>query len=278
MTYDNAQAAGSVSKELRIKMHAMYDHFPDCHPVEGLPYIECYSDTYVSECVAPGKNNIALLLEPKSMIGQAYEYVKAHHDYFAYIFTHDSELLKLPNAKFFLWCNLWLQSDEKKDKSISLCTSYKNWCPLHNARLELAKYYEKTSQVDVYYGDWNNPSIPTIEPRTYLSRYKYSIVIENDIDDYWFTEKILNCFGTKTVPIYVGATKIHEFFNPDGIIRVDNWEDIPKIINNLDLDREYETRKEAIEDNYRRAEKYKTGWKERFFSDYDEILEELANE
>lgn len=257
-----------------INMHALYDHFPELKPK---PIIECYADTFVKECTTAGKN-IALLLEPRSLIGEAYEYVERNADKFRYIFTHDSNILKLPNAKFFLWCNLWLQSDEKKDKSISLCTSYKNWCPLHNARLELAKYYEKTSQVDVYYGDWNNPSIPTIEARTYLSRYKYSIVIENDIDDYWFTEKILNCFGTKTVPIYVGATKIHEFFNPDGIIRVDNWEDIPQIINNLDLDREYETRKEAIEDNYRRAEKYITGWKERFFSDYDEILEELANE
>lgn len=278
MTYDNAQAAGSASEELRIKMYAMYDHFPDCHPVEGLPYIECYSDTYVSECVAPAKNNIALLLEPKSMIGQAYEYVKAHHDYFAYIFTHDSEFLKLPNARYLNWADVWLTTDSVKSKGVSLCTSPKNWCPLHNARLALYKQLKDSGLVDCYYGDWNNPAIPNIEAKDYLEHYKMSIIIENDIDDYWFTEKILNCFSTKTVPIYVGAPKIGELFNPDGIIQVEDWHKIPELVKNMDIWQEYTKRLEAINDNFVRVKVYEMKWKDRFFRDYGYMLEGLQNE
>ena len=58
----------------------------------------------------------------------------------------------------------------------------------------------------------------------------------------------MNCFSTKTVPIYYGATKILDIFNPDGIIFVDNWKDIPQIVDNLDIDTEYTKRLEAIRD------------------------------
>ncbi len=261
---------------IKIKMHAMYDHFPDHNPAENEPYIDCYSDTYVKECKAPG-NNIALLLEPRSMIGEAYDYVFEHETYFKYIFTHDSKLLTLPQAKMFVWCDVWLQTDLLKSKGISLVTSYKNWCPLHNARLELADYYKNRPEVDVYYGDWNNPNIPTVDASEYLSPYKYSIIIENDIDDFWYTEKILNCFSTKTVPIYLGARKIYQLFNADGIIEVKDWHDIPRIIEHLNIDEAYANRQVAIEDNYERVKPYKVKWKERFFGDYEKLLEEMLN-
>ena len=260
---------------IRIKMHAMYDHFPDHNPVEGEPFIDCYSDTYVEQCKGPG-NNIALLLEPRSMIGPAYKYVAAHPDYFRYIFTHDSYLLNLPQSRMLNWSDVWLTTDSPKTKGISLVTSPKDWCPLHHARLELYNYFKDRPEVDCFYGDWNNSEIPNIQPQDYLENYKFSIIIENDLDDYWYTEKILNCFSTKTVPIYVGAGKIDEIFNGNGLIWAD-CEDIPFIVEDLDLDYAYEFRKEAIEDNFKRVEPWKTPWKERFFRDYGDLLEEMMN-
>lgn len=262
---------------IKLKMHAMYDHFPDLTPKEGEKYIDCYSDTYVTECTAPG-NNIALMLEPRSMIGDAYNYVYQHHDYFKWIFTHDSVLLSYNNAKLFTWGDVWLDTDSEKTKGISLCTSYKNWCPLHNARLELANYYKNRPEVDVFFGDWNNPSIPQVEAKDYLEHYKFSIIIENDVDDYWYTEKILNCFATKTVPIYLGARKIFHLFNDSGIITVNDWHDIPRVVEYLNrepqnLETAYTRRLKAIEDNYRAVEPYKVKWKERFLRDNKRLLE-----
>lgn len=262
---------------LKIKMHAMYDHFPDHNPDPGEPHIDCYSDTYVEQCTTQGKN-IALLLEPASMIGPAYRYVMDHLELFRYVFTHEAQLLRMPNTYYLNWADVWLQTDSEKNKGISLCTSYKDWCELHKARLTLAKHYEGSGVVDVYYGDWNNPRIPNIPAQDYLEHYKYSIIIENDIDDLWFTEKILNCFATKTIPIYVGAPKIGELFNPYGIIQVSDWHDIPDIISNLDIDTEYIRRLDAINDNYKRIKPYQTPWKTRFFNDYGALLEDLQNE
>ena len=49
---------------IRLKMHAMYDHFPELNPKDGEPFIDCFADSHVFECDGPGKN-IALLLEPR---------------------------------------------------------------------------------------------------------------------------------------------------------------------------------------------------------------------
>lgn len=264
---------------VKIKMYAMYDHFPEHNPVEGEPYIDCYADTYVRNCINDG-NNIALLLEPRSMIWDAYDYVLTHYKQFKYIFTHDSQLLRLPNAKMLNWADVWLTTDSPKTKGISLVTSPKDWCPLHHARLELYNYFKEHGGVDVFYGDWNNPEIANIKPQDYLEHYKFSIIIENDIDDFWFTEKILNCFSTKTVPIYVGARKINELFNEKGICQLDDWLDVPAFIdfiNKTGLDCFYLAMQEAIEDNFKRVEPWKTPWKERFFRDYGDLLEDMMH-
>lgn len=262
---------------IRIKMHALYDHFPDLHPVPNEPFIDCYSDHKIAECTEYRKNNIAMLFEPKSLLPNAYDFAMEHGDRFGLIFTHDSELLKLPNARMLLWADVWHTSDCEKTKDISIVSSPKNWCPLHKARLELAKQFQGSDKVDVFMGDWNNPNTPNYSAKDYLDQYRFSIVIENDLDDYWFTEKILNCFATKTVPIYVGASRIGDVFNSAGIIQVDNWKAIPEIVRALNIEHEYNTRLDAINDNYERVKAYEKPWKQRFIEDYRHLLEEVQN-
>lgn len=260
---------------IKLKMHAMYDHFPEHNPKEGERYLDCFADMHVQNCTGPG-NNIALLLEPRSMIAPAYEYVAMHPEYFKLIFTHDSKLLSYPQARYLNWADVWLTTDSEKDKWISLCTSFKDWCPLHKARLLLAKAYENDKDVDVFYGDWNNPEVPQVPAKDYLEHYKFSIIVENDSDELWFTEKLLNCFSTKTVPIYIGASKIGDLFNSDGIIQVGSPYDIPSVVNNL-KDSSYTDRLDAINDNYELVKPYKVPWKERFFRDYEKLMEDVLN-
>jgi hypothetical protein len=218
-------------------------------------------------------DGIAFLFEPRSMIGPAYDYVEQYSDNFTLIFTHDSRILEKPNAYFFNWANVWYTSDSPKTKGISLVSSWKDWCPLHKARLSLAKLFDMSKKVDVY-GTWNEYGNPELKVpvKDYLENYKFSIVIENDIDDLWFTEKILNCFSTKTVPIYLGARKIGDVFNEKGIIRVNDWMEIPDVVNNLDID-SYDSYLPYIEDNFERVKEYTIPWDERFFKAYTDVIE-----
>lgn len=267
---------------ISFKEHHTYGpgFFQDRCPA-GQNDIDVFYDLAVQDCIKENANRqIAILLEPKSMIKDAYLFVGAHPDYFRYIFTHDSFLLQFDHARELNWGNVWLTTDSPKTKGISICTSYKNWCPLHNARLEIAKYYENRPEVDVFYGDWDTKPI---DAKDYLEQYKFSLIIENDIDDYWYTEKILNCFATKTIPIYVGARRISERFNPIGIFQLKDWNDIYSMVEllcNTGLDSFYynEAIQEAIEDNFYRVVPYKISWKDRFLHDYGKLLEDMTHE
>ncbi len=63
----------------------------------------------------------------------------------------------------------------------------------------------------------------------------------------------------KTVPIYLGASEIDKFFNPDGIIKIKKGDDIEKILKQC-TQKEYENRLDAIEENYNLAKKYGHFW------------------
>lgn len=265
---------------VKIKIHAMYDHFPDRTPQEGERYIDMYCDSHISECPEGSSHAVAMLLEPRSMIGSAYDFVDFHPERFKAIFTHDSKLLRLENAHYLNWGDVWCTTDSEKTKGISIVSSWKDWCPLHKARLELAKYYDihPFLGVDCFGSFRDGERDKWDDVRLAHEHYKFAIVIENDRDELWYTEKILNCFANKVVPIYVGATKIHEVFNIEGIIYALDWHDIPQIVKGLDIDREYASRQQAIEDNFRRVEPYKIPWKQRFFNQYESLLEDILND
>lgn len=262
---------------VRVKMTALYDHFPDHAPVDGEPFLNFYADTYVKE-VKFSEKAIAMLLEPRALIPDAYEYVEQHSGAFKYIFTHDSKILKLPNAWMLNWADVWCTTDSEKTKGISLVSSWKNWCPLHNARLTLAQTLDGSPYVDCYGSFRRGDKDRWDDVRLAHEEYKFAVVIENDIDDFWFTEKLLNCFANKVVPIYVGATRIGELFNEDGIIRVNDWRDIPELVKTLDVDKTYEMMLPDVCDNFHRVEPYKTPWKERFWKTYGHMLEEYQDE
>ena len=88
-----------------------------------------------------------------------------------------------------------------------------------------------------------------------LRDYRYNICIENAQEAYLFTEIIICAFANQTIPIYLGATKIGDFFNTDGIIQIDTKSDIKKVLKECTKE-EYERRLPAILDNYERVKKF----------------------
>lgn len=100
-------------------------------------------------------------------------------------------------------------------------------------------------------GVWCNITEP-------FQRYRYSIVIENDITKYYFSEKITNCFISQTIPIYIGATGISEIFNPDGIIEIslDDLDNLSEILKQCTPE-EYERRLPAVLDNFERVQQFR---------------------
>ena len=83
----------------------------------------------------------------------------------------------------------------------------------------------------------------------------FGVAIENFSHRGFFTEKILDCFLLKTIPIYWGCTNISDFFNKEGIIEFGNTDDFIYISNALDKEY-YLSRKDIIEENYQKSLQY----------------------
>lgn len=219
----------------------------------------------------PKEKKVALMVEPRSFIPEAYEYLEEHYNEFKYIFTFDDRLLKLPNAKKTIYGTYWCTSDEEKTKGVSMICSEKAFLEGHKKRQEIARILYNEGLADVM-GKWNGGEyIDTLDA---LKDYKFSVAMENDLQDYYFTEKICNCFANKVVPIYYGARKIGEYFDISGIIYVENRDEIPEIIRNLDIDKEYKKRKKAIDKNYELVKKFEK-YDNNFYETYKKEIEEM---
>jgi len=92
---------------------------------------------------------------------------------------------------------------------------------------------------------------------TGLSDYRFSIVIENTKQNFYFTEKLLDCFVTGTVPIYWGCPSIDKFFDKNGIISFNNMDDLNDILNNI-TEETYLKMIKSVENNFNISMKYKT--------------------
>ena len=219
----------------------------------------------------PREKKIALMIEPRVFIPKAYEYIEKHYNEYKYVFTFDDELLKLPNAKPIVYGTCWSESDSKKTKGVSMICPEKTFLEGHRKRHEIAHILDREGLADVM-GRWNGGAyIDNIEA---YRDYKFNVAMENDKQGYYFTEKLCTCFSNKVVPIYYGAYKINEFFDMDGVIYVEDRDKIPDIIRNLDIDKEYEKRKKAIDKNYELVKEFKS-FDDYFYKKYKKEIEEM---
>jgi hypothetical protein len=83
----------------------------------------------------------------------------------------------------------------------------------------------------------------------------FSIVVENIKTDYYFTEKIIDCFRTGTIPIYWGCPSIGDFFDKNGIITFNTELELLEIIKNLKSE-DYYDRIDSINKNYEIAKDF----------------------
>ena len=158
------------------------------------------------------------------------------------IFTHNRELLQIDDR--FKWVpaqGFWIENPKihAMTKLISMIASDKNKCAGHRRRLE---WVEKLKgRVDLYGRGFHEIA----RKEEGLCEYMFSVAIENDCYRTYFTEKLLDCFATGTIPVYLGAPDVGEHFNRDGIIDLAEGFDVSEEL--------YHSRTAAILDNLERV-------------------------
>jgi hypothetical protein len=196
-----------------------------------------------------GGKKYAWILESKYIKSRIVEDVERNlQDYlntFDIIFTHNQQLLKLDSK--FKWCpaqGFWIQEPKiyKKTKMISMISSNKSMT--EGQRLRLRWLEMIGDQIDVYGRGINEISLK----EEGLCDYMFSVVVENGFYESYFTEKILDCFASGTIPVYMGSPDIGNYFNSEGIIPLTEEFDVSEDI--------YYDKMEAIKDNLERVRQY----------------------
>ncbi|MFZ4796006.1 MAG: glycosyltransferase family 10 domain-containing protein [Bacteroidia bacterium] len=236
-----------------IKLYKHIDIAYDQYDFDG---ITLFTDQYIYSDIVDkvkSKIKIAWLLEPKVINPNIYN-ISNIQNKFDYIFTHDSNLLNLNNKyKFVPVGGCWIPGENikihNKTKLISHILSNKFLTENHNLRKKIYEQYNKN--IDCF-GGYCNP-VETIDLA--LNEYKFSICIENCSVENYFTEKIINCFATGTVPIYCGCINIGHYFNEKGILKIKNKQDFDFLYKNIN-DKLYYSMLEYVKENFEKSKNY----------------------
>ena len=128
-------------------------------------------------------------------------------------FDTNHGLLHKPEGCISELITLALQKEKPKNKLISIFTSSKSSLPGHRWRILVAKELKAIfgDQCDIF-GFGHNP----IKNKNQgIDNYKFSIVIENDSNENYWTEKLSDAFLGYSCPIYAGATNVQDYFDHD---------------------------------------------------------------
>jgi len=204
--------------------------------------------------------NILVLQEPNEYFG-LHDWAVNNHHLFSFILTWSDKVLNsTPNSTFLSFGNLWInkhQSSKIRDKKfeISHLCGKKLMTYGQSLRHEiLARKNEIKIPTNFYdvYGEMNSVLEASEGKEFIFGDSMFGTIIENTSHRGYFTEKIMDCFALKTIPIYWGCSNIEDFFNEKGILKFNNVDDFIYICNNLDKTY-YDSILKHIEENYQLA-------------------------
>ena len=229
------------------------------------------------------------------------EIVIANHEQYDLILTTDKEILSsCNNAVLFLYGTTWIgkkltpqaqsicEYDESTDShlhdnkrfevSFLMTRHFTENIPGYNIRQELwmnqelitvPKLFYNSYLYGLYDGSYSDIGLEYAQKnilpegdKKLLFNSQFHIAIESLSVENYFSEKLIDAFITKTVPIYYGCPNIGDFFDTRGMIIADAGKDITdaskdivESCNKLNQN-SYEEMLPFIEENYKRAKQY----------------------
>lgn len=204
----------------------------------------------------PDKDKIGWLLESPQINARTINRVLSNLDlvkqHFKYIFTPIDSLLALGAPFAYTISNAvpWILAENRKiyskTKLVSMIASNKGWIQGHQHRLQWVERLK--DRVDLFGTGRPNQ---LVDKEDGLRDYMFSVSIENDNSNDYFTEKLTDNFVMGTVPVYWGSRKVvDKYFDVRGVIFL---EDDPTLATATV--ETYNAMKPYIEENFKRAMK-----------------------
>lgn len=197
-------------------------------------------------------------------------------NYYDLILTHDSDIVnEFDNAVFFPYGSTWLnrgcidhtdglgeyvEKEYGSDFNISFLASWYNINrPGYGLRHEFWNRQDEINIPTKFYSSTKcfrespNP-LPNGE-KDCLFDSMFHFCTENQSVENYFSEKIVDCFLSETIPVYWGCPNIGDYFDLEGIVLFDTIDDAINKINKLTPDY-YNSVKEVVKQNKEKAKLY----------------------
>ena len=199
----------------------------------------------------------AWVIEPEVINGEDYEYAINNQDKIDYIFLHDLSKKKYFKDEKFIYIphgGTHLRNEDikihNKDKLVSFIFSNKKWNSYHSFRHEIYPFVK--DRVDGYGTGCEKHIQYKAEG---LNSYCFSIAMENFDSHGLFTEKVIDCFLSGTIPIFYGSNDIGNYFNKQGFFQFKTLEELNNILDKINFD-VYNNMMEYVVENFEKAKEY----------------------
>lgn len=223
------------------------------------PFAKTVCVNFDSVRVLPDYDHRVLVqCEPPELFQAFAGMVEANYHHFDLVLTYHDRLLALPNAVEFCPVGGWIGdlTLDKRDQ-ITYLMSSKVYTNAHRLRFMILRRWGHLKNIGPFefFMHRSPPRIPSKD--AFYANAKFNIACENQIVNNMFTEKLLDCFTSRTVPIYFGCPNLDKYFDPRGVIQFTTIEQLEHILATLTPD-DYEKRLPYIENNYALSRPYCT--------------------
>lgn len=119
-----------------------------------------------------------------------------------------------------------------KQDFCSITVSNANRNPVFKELFEALSKYKRVNSG----GRWmNNVGGPVADKMTFDRRHKFSIACENSASPGYTTEKLVQAFAAKTIPIYWGDPLVSRVFNTKAFINVNDFASVDEVVNRIKM-------------------------------------------
>jgi len=173
-------------------------------------------------------------------------YITNPEKYDLLMFSHETEknIVDIPLYVVYMYDNELLNRIINKPKITKIpekfcCFIVSNEsCPARNNMFQYLNQYKKVESCGRYANNMQfviQHHYWTDEFRNFISNYKFIICFENNKQNTYSTEKIVNPYVAGSIPIYWGSSHIHNVFNKNSMLYLEDEsiESYQKIINEI---------------------------------------------
>jgi hypothetical protein len=177
--------------------------------------------------------------EPDAVLNITEEVIERQNEFDLILTWKEKVLEHCKNSEKFLFGgpktinDFNLKLDKKNE--ISYLTSSKNFTQGHTLRQNIWNFLSQ-HDFDGNYTLNIHRSPPYIEKEIMFNNAKFSIIVENSVEKDYFSEKLIDCLCTNTIPIYNGCPNIFDYFDKKSFLIFNSLDELIQIIENLNGD------------------------------------------